>query len=211
MCFVYFVVGIGVGLRDRNENRQGYKKTKVGWIPQEWTSIPIVELTPFLTSGSRGWAKYYSRTGSLFIRISNLQKDSINLDLSNRKHVHLSGQTKEGIRTKLEIGDILISITADLGLVGYIESSFENEAFVNQHIALLRIKHPRACNKFIAYFLVSPYSKEKFFQINDQGAKAGLNLDSIRHLWIALPRFSNSIKYQIFFPLGTKPLSRHES
>ena len=23
-------------MRDRNENRHGYNKTKVGWIPEEW-------------------------------------------------------------------------------------------------------------------------------------------------------------------------------
>ena len=23
-------------MKDRNENRPGYKKTKVGWIPEEW-------------------------------------------------------------------------------------------------------------------------------------------------------------------------------
>lgn len=26
---------------DRNENRPGYKKTKVGWIPEDWSALPL--------------------------------------------------------------------------------------------------------------------------------------------------------------------------
>ena len=31
-------------MTDRNENRPGYKKTKVGWIPDEWEVLPAGEV-----------------------------------------------------------------------------------------------------------------------------------------------------------------------
>ena len=31
-------------MTDRNENRPGYKKTKVGWIPDEWEVLPASEV-----------------------------------------------------------------------------------------------------------------------------------------------------------------------
>lgn len=41
-------------------------------LPNEWKWIRAGELYIFVTSGSRGWARYYSDTGALFIRITNL-------------------------------------------------------------------------------------------------------------------------------------------
>jgi hypothetical protein len=38
----------------------GYKQTEVGVIPEEWDFGEIGNLNPFVTSGSRGWAQYYS-------------------------------------------------------------------------------------------------------------------------------------------------------
>ncbi|MBW1958766.1 MAG: hypothetical protein JRF31_13360 [Deltaproteobacteria bacterium] len=31
-------------MKDRNENRPGYKKTKVGWIPEEWSLAKLIDL-----------------------------------------------------------------------------------------------------------------------------------------------------------------------
>ena len=40
------------------------------------------ELFSFITSGSRGWAKYYNESGRAFLRVGNLDHHSISLDLS---------------------------------------------------------------------------------------------------------------------------------
>ena len=32
-------------MKDRNENRPGYKKTKVGWIPEEWICHKSLDIT----------------------------------------------------------------------------------------------------------------------------------------------------------------------
>ena len=31
-------------MTDRNENRPGYKKTKIGWLPEEWKILPAGEV-----------------------------------------------------------------------------------------------------------------------------------------------------------------------
>ena len=42
------------------ELKPGYKRTEVGVIPEEWKVMQVGDLKPFVTSGSRGWASYYS-------------------------------------------------------------------------------------------------------------------------------------------------------
>ena len=68
---------------------------------REWEVSTIGELKPFVTSGSRGWAPFYSDNGDLFVRITNLLRDSINLDLTDSKYVQLPPGANEGVRTQL--------------------------------------------------------------------------------------------------------------
>ena len=63
--------------------RSGYKQTEVGIIPGDWSDVQLGELRPFVTSGSRGWASFYSERGDLFVRITNLSRDTIYIDISN--------------------------------------------------------------------------------------------------------------------------------
>ncbi|SMY07235.1 restriction endonuclease subunit S [Flavimaricola marinus] len=139
------------------------------------------ELTSLVTSGSRGWAKYYSDDGPLFIRVGDTRRGSPVLDLSDVQHVR-PPDDGEGKRTKLVAGDLVISITADLGRVGVVPGGVE-EAYVNQHIALVR-PHEVESSKFIAWYLISPPGQVQLFE-NDRGAtKAGLGLDDIRDVMI---------------------------
>ena len=58
-------------MSDRNENRPGYKKTKVGWIPKEWEIRRLEQLCLF--SSGHGFRKQdWSSEGLPIIRIQNL-------------------------------------------------------------------------------------------------------------------------------------------
>lgn len=137
------------------EVKPRYKKTEVGVIPEDWGVHTIGDLKPFVTSGSRGWASYYSERGDLFVRITNLTRKSIYLDLTNCRFVQLPEDDNEGIRTQLKENDVLISITADIGIIGYIDARVPAPAHINQHIALLRFDPAKVNSKFVSYFLAS--------------------------------------------------------
>src|SRR5260370_6149096 len=92
----------------------------------------------------------------------------------------------ELMRTAVRPGDVLISITADLGIIGVVPDSF-GEAYVNQYIALVR-PTSRALGRWIGYFLSSHRAQAQFAMLNDAGAKAGLNLPAVGRLKIGLPR-----------------------
>lgn len=88
-----------------------------------------------ITSGSRGWARYYSDEGAKFIRIGNLTRDHINLRFDSLVHVSIPSGGEGGSRTDLrEGGDLLISITADLGIIGVVPRDL-GSSYINQHIA----------------------------------------------------------------------------
>ncbi len=145
------------------------------------------EIAVHLTSGSRGWAAYYAESGALFIRITNLTRETTALDLSDRQHVLLPNGSTEGTRTKVEVGDVLVSITADLGIIGVVGAEV-GDGYVNQHIALVRPDPARAFGPFVALVLASArHGQTQFARLNDAGAKAGLNLPAVRSLTVPLP------------------------
>lgn len=166
----------------------GYKHTEAGVLPADWTVTDVGSLYPFVTSGSRGWAKYYANAGRPFIRIGNVSRASIYLDLTDLKLVHLPEPgDAEAARTSVQDGDLLVSITADIGIVAYVDESVDKPAYINQHLAIVRVSQQSVCNKFIAYYLASERPQRLFVASKDVGAKAGMNLTTVRKIRLVLP------------------------
>ena len=137
----------------------------------------IREMSSIVTSGSRGWAKYYSDNGAKFIRIGNLSRNKIFIDLDDIQYVQLP-EKAEGTRTRLKPYDVLVSITADLGSIGLIPNDI-GEAYVNQHIAMIRFNNPEQ-GEFFAWYLRSEYGQQDLLKNKRGGGKLGLGLDDIR-------------------------------
>ena len=93
-------------------------------LPASWCWTDTATLFSFVTSGSRGWATYYSSEGSLFLRIGNLDHASVSLDLTNLQRVD-PPKGAEANRTIVKAGDILISVTADVGMIAVVPQSIE--------------------------------------------------------------------------------------
>jgi type I restriction enzyme S subunit len=164
-----------------------YEPSELGAIPEDWKVLDVGDLRPFVTSGSRGWAQYYSDLGAPFLRITNLSRQSVYVDLIDLKLVDLPSGLSEANRTLLKDGDVLVSITADIGIIGYVDSRVLKPAYINQHIALVRFDGNKTDAKFVSYFLASERPQRIFRGLTDQGAKAGMSLLTIRKLTIVQP------------------------
>ena len=92
-------------------------------IPDSWGWARLGNLTEMITSGSRDWAKYYSTEGNLFLRMGNLSRNSFDLRLNEIQRVQLP-ETVEGTRTAVQAGDLLFSITGEVGMLGLVHTFF---------------------------------------------------------------------------------------
>ncbi|MGC8732970.1 MAG: restriction endonuclease subunit S, partial [Halothiobacillaceae bacterium] len=162
-----------------------YKESPLGWIPKEWDIATLEAVSATVTSGSRDWARFYADSGAVFVRIGNLTREHINFRFDSTIYVR-PPRNADGHRTRLEPGDILISITADLGIVGVVPDGM-GEAYINQHIALVRPSHGVVNPRFVGHYLASPAAQTYISMLNDAGAKAGLNLPTVRGLLTARP------------------------
>ncbi|OOV88795.1 restriction endonuclease subunit S [Oceanospirillum linum] len=162
-------------------------------MPDGWSHLSLAKISSAITSGSRDWAQYYSDSGAKFIRMTNLQRENIWLNLTDLKFVDIQSDSADGRRTSLQLGDILMSITAELGKIGWVNDGL-GEAYINQHTALIRINQDTADSQFIAYLLSSKAMNSKINRLNDAGAKAGLNLSTIRAISFDAPPLSEQKK-----------------
>ena len=98
------------GIDEHGNLRSGqthkFKDSPLGRIPVEWDIASLGSVAEFVTSGSRGWAKYYREEGALFIRIGNLTREHINLRLDDLVFVQ-PPESAEGLRTAVQAGDPL--------------------------------------------------------------------------------------------------------
>jgi type I restriction enzyme, S subunit len=163
----------------------GRLTTAVHATQAAWRNTYLGNEIEYLTSGSRGWAEYYADSGDIFIRAQNLKYDR--LDLTDIAFVKLPEGNTEGLRTRVKVGDVLITITgANVTKTGVVESEL-GTAYVSQHVALCR-PGPSLMPTFLYWYLLSEAHGRRQLSNSAYGAgKPGLNLDNIRSVTIPLP------------------------
>lgn len=157
----------------------------LGKVPAHWTVKKLRRVKSYLTSGSRDWAAFYADEGEPFIRMTNVTKQGVELDLSDLRFVKLDGET-EGTRTAIKAGDILITITAELGSVAVARDNVEG-AYINQHLALFRADKDLCNPDFLVNFLSTDMARAQFFENGQGGTKQGLGFEQVNNVWAAFP------------------------
>jgi len=157
----------------------------LGEVPEHWSVVEARREIDFLTSGSRGWAEFYSDNGYLFLRIGNLTRDSIDLDLEDIQRVS-PPDGAEGARTEVKEGDVLFSITAYLGSVAVVPEALER-AYVSQHVCLARLNGKNLLPKWLANAVLSTSGRAYLEAESYGGTKIQLSLDDIKSFPLAFP------------------------
>lgn len=160
-----------------------------------WSISELGDVCEKITSGSRGWAKYTGRGNSFFIRTQDINNGEISSDL-----LHVAPPVgPESERTRLDDGDVVITITGMVGKAAVFKLH-NNNTYVSQHVALVRPK-PTLSPDFVAAFAnfsvgdVSLLARSQYGQ-----TKPGLGFRELRTAKIPLPpidlqkRFSDQVR-----------------
>jgi len=171
--------------------------------PKRYPVHQLSEYISSLTSGSRGWAQYCVENGTeWFITIKNVKDCHITTD--NMQPVN-APDNAEAKRTKVQEGDLLISITADLGRTGVVTKEIaEHGAYINQHLSCIRVNKEVLHPLFVAHYMESPAGKEQFTAKNQSAVKAGLNFNSINSLKLYVPPLKEQEEFITFITQVTK-------
>ena len=153
-------------------------------LPINWDQVALGDLCNLVTSGSRGWAEYYSETGVGFIRAQNIRFGR--LLLGDMACVQLPPNS-EGARTRVEQSDLFVVITGAGVTNPALLDQDVGEAYVSQHVGLIR-PTDKSLSLWLLLCLMAPAGgRDELVQRAYGSGKPGLNLDNIRSLTIPLP------------------------
>ena len=149
-----------------------------------WEITTIGQISSIVTSGSRGWAEYYSSDGAKFIRAQNIRFGRLVLD--DLAHVSLPPKA-EGVRTRVSRGDVLIVITgAGVTNPALLDVDL-GEAYVSQHVGLVKLRESQMSRWILLCLMAQAGAREELVGRAYGAGKPGLNLDNIRSLSVPIP------------------------
>lgn len=136
----------------------------------------------FVTSGGRGWARYYSAQGTPFIRSLDVQMSRI---ASEDLAFVVAPDSAEARRTKTISGDVLLTITGSaIGRASVLPENMAG-AYVSQHVAILRPDRQQIRPEYLSAFLcASGFGQDQIRAAQYGQTKPGLNFDQIRRFQI---------------------------
>jgi type I restriction enzyme S subunit len=149
-----------------------------------WETDRLGNHLVFVTSGSRGWARYYASAGERFIRSYDVQMNYISDD--DKVYV-VPPRNAEANRTVVRSGDVLLTITgARIGRVAYVSETI-GQAYVSQHVAILRLRETLV-PVFLSMFLSQERGGQRqILSVQYGQTKPGLNFEQIRSFKILIP------------------------
>ncbi len=169
----------------KNENRSGYKKTKVGWIPEEWEMQHLRECSVKIGSGvtPRGGDSAYTDSGVPFLRSQNV----LSGEYSSNGLKYIPAETHKKMKgSALQSDDILFNITgASIGRCCLFPAHLK-EGNVNQHVCIVRLK--KGHNAFLFMnTLNSVVAKKQLHENQAGGGREGLNFKNLGGFKIPVP------------------------
>ncbi|MDT0427867.1 restriction endonuclease subunit S [Streptomyces salyersiae] len=154
--------------------------------PDLWNHLEVKRVASLVTSGSRGWATYYSDTGDWFLQSGNIGK-RLNLKLDKVQCVKIP-DSAEGIRTRAREGDLLVCITGAMtGNIGVVQYELPYPSYVNQHVALVRPRPELINSEYLALALHSQSGQQQFKMSEYGGTKQGLGLAEVKSARVPVP------------------------
>jgi type I restriction enzyme S subunit len=167
-------------MTNRNQNRPGYKETKVGWIPEEWECVRLKEVSdinPEALSDKTDQNYMFH-----YIDLSTVNEGKLNLP-SNKIAFR---EAPSRARRKVKKNDVLLA-TVRPNLKGFAYISFEaNDIVCSTGYAVLRSKN-EVISLYLFYVLFSHETERYFYSCVVGSNYPALNNSDVNNLKIPLP------------------------
>jgi type I restriction enzyme, S subunit len=169
-----------------------FKETEIGEIPEEWEIGTLQDYCEHITKGATPTTYGYDwvSEGILFLRNECVKESRLTLKGSS----FISDEAHQAMnRSKIKLGDILITITGNLGQTCIYDKG-PTEANINQHIARVRIINDYVKAKFVCYFLNSNFMRKQYELIKTGLAYPQLSLKQIQEIRFPIPTLEEQNK-----------------
>ncbi len=153
--------------------------------PKGLSIKPLGDYLLFITSGGRGWAKFYAPSGSRFLRSLDVKMNCI----SNDDITFVSPPNNaEARRTQVKNGDVLLTITGSrIGRAAPVPNELQG-AYISQHVAILRLDPKSISPLFLSFFLsFKTGGQRQIAKVQYGQTKPGLKFEQIKNFQVPIP------------------------
>jgi type I restriction enzyme S subunit len=192
---------IGESVTDRNKNKPGYKKTKVGWIPNHWHCIFLSDVATIQTGLAKGKKNIKNPIKLPYLRVANVQDGF--LDLGKIRKIQVEKNMVE--RYLLRNGDILFTEGGDFDKLGRgtIWRDEIPECLHQNHVFAVRCDTNKLLPYLLASIASSPYGRRYFLLSSKQSTNlASINAKQLKRFPLPLPSIIEQKNRQNPFHLG---------
>ena len=148
----------------------------------KWQTQVLEDICEKITDGTHYTPTYVSK-GVHFLSVRNITKGII--DLTATKYISLAEHKVLTKRCRPEKEDILYTKVGTTGIAKVVDVDNEFSIFVS--IALLKVKHHIIFNRYLEYFLNSPYARNQAKEKTRGTANKNLVLCDIKKIKIHFP------------------------
>jgi len=147
-----------------------------------WRTVKLGEVLE-LQNGYAFKSKEYSQDGFFVMRITNVQQGYISAH--NPKYIQIASASKLA-KFILEEGDILVSLTGDMGRVGVIREE-HLPAALNQRVARVQSVDASLDSHFLFHYLNSAIFRNQVEALGKGAAQANVSTKEILEITLELP------------------------
>lgn len=159
-----------------------YKESKLGWIPHEWKTKQLDEITDYVDY--RGKTPPKSEFGIYLVTARNIREGFIDYEIS-KEYIKEDAYESAMSRGKVKIGDVLITTEAPMGNVAQIDK--ENIALA-QRVIKYRGYYSELKNDFLAQFLMSDNFQRQLMAEATGSTVLGIKGSRLHKLRIIIPK-----------------------
>jgi type I restriction enzyme S subunit len=167
----------------QHPGKPGYKRTKLGWVPEDWEVLPLSKLSERIMVGIASAATHaYREKGVLLLRNQNILEGTI-----DERDVLYIDETYEHLHRnkRLRTGDVITMRTGYPGV----------SAVVPEHLAgtqcftslITRPVSSKLDSHYLAYYNNSPIGKKIISGLEIGGAQKNFNSGSLEKLPVITP------------------------
>ncbi len=170
-------------MKDRNENRPGYKKTKVGWIPQEWRCLTISDVLDCVID-YRGKAPNKAENGIPLITARNIREGYIDFN-SGKEFIPHDDYEEWMCRGIPQTGDVLFTTEAPLGNAAMFPE--QGKYALAQRVVTLRCSQATLIGKYLLYYVLSSNGHNSVCRLSTGSTALGIKQRTLKTVLIPLP------------------------
>ena len=178
----------------RNENRQGYKKTKVGWIPEEWETASLCDVANILFSN----VDKKTNSNENDVLLCNYKDVYYNEHITSEiNFMRATASDRQIDKYRLRNGDVLItkdSETKDDIAVSAIVREEVSNLICGYHLAIIRPDVNELSGEYLNKLLDLQTMRHYFSILANGITRFGLTLNSVNSSLIPLPSLSEQKK-----------------